>query len=90
MISVCSVISVFSVLSLFDFFSLKRQDAGFESEQEFLALDPTAISRQLSVRSHHAMTGNDNRDWIAAVGRAHGARGAWVAKQFRDRAVGRG
>src|SRR5699024_4290601 len=40
-------------------------------QQPALALYAAAIANQISVGSNHAMAGDDDRDWILAVGTTH-------------------
>src|SRR5262245_13537866 len=64
-----------------------RQSLSFEFKQEFLALDAAAIAGQLAVRPDHTVTGNDDRDRVAAVRRADRARGSRIADPPRQFAV---
>src|SRR5882762_7644166 len=59
-------------------------------EQSSLALQPASVAGQRSVGADHAVAGNDDRDRIAGVGEAHGARRRGMADAPRDLAVADG
>src|SRR5206468_4782379 len=56
-------------------------------QQPTFAVEATAVTGQLPPRSDHPVTGNDDRNRVLAVGRAHGAAGADLAELARQRAV---
>jgi len=56
---------------------LRRQhpaQRSFEFEQLTLHVEAAAVAAECAVRGDHAMAGDDNRDWIAIIGHAHGAK----------------
>src|SRR4051795_3982961 len=60
-------------------------------EQGLLALDAAGVAGQRAVGTDHAVARDDDRDRVAAVGQADGARGGvGLAEPPRDLAVRRG
>jgi hypothetical protein len=53
---------------------LRAARTAFERKQMLLPLNPTGIPRQLAISAHHAVTRHDDRNRIAPVRSAHGAR----------------
>src|SRR5262245_47780315 len=66
-----------------------RRDA-FMGEQPPLPVEAAAVSRELSVGSDDAMTGDDDGDRVGAVGRADRADGRGLANPPGQFAVGDG
>src|SRR5262249_53382526 len=64
-----------------------RQSLGFKLKREFLAPDAAAVAGQLAVCPDHAVTRNDDRNRVAAVGRPDRARGFRTADPPRQFAV---
>lgn len=48
-----------------------RPDTKLQIEQELLDVEPAAKAGQRTVRANHAVTGDDDRHGIGAIGRAH-------------------
>src|SRR5438094_3219837 len=59
-------------------------------EQPAFAVQAAAEAGQLPPRPDHAVTGNDDRNWVFAVGGAHSAGGAGVAEPAGQLAIARG
>src|SRR5919197_6381871 len=68
----------------------ERNERALVLEQPALARDAAAEARQLTARSHHAMTGYDDGDRVPAVRRAHGPARPRVAEAPRQGPVGGG
>src|SRR5262249_26449421 len=56
-------------------------------QQPRLAIEAAAVAGEVSGRADDAMTRDDDRDWIRAVGGACGARGTGRSERLRDGAI---
>ena len=55
--------------------SRECEDAGFQLEEQALALQATAVPGEAAVGADHTMAGDDYADRVVAVRHSHGARG---------------
>src|ERR1022692_3423226 len=60
----------------------------FQLQQQPLAPQPAAVAAQFAVLVDHAMTRNQNRDPVAPVGSAHGARCSGTPNRPRQFLIG--
>ncbi len=67
---------------------VQRRTAAFHFQQLALALQSPSIAAEMSRRANCAMTWDDNRHWIRAVGGADGADCARPSDALRDFGVG--
>ena len=65
----------------------RRGEPSFNFDQFLLAPKAAAVTRQRSIRADDAMTGNDNRNLICAVGLGYRTYGSWPAEFMGDLAV---
>lgn len=48
-------------------------------QQPLFILKPAAIANQVAVLADHAVTGNNNSNWVLTIGKAHSADGFDIA-----------
>src|SRR6266576_7309226 len=64
------------------------QDGAFEPEQRFLALEPTAVARELPVRADHTVARQDDRQRVAVHHHPDGASGTGPRGACCELAIG--